>query len=90
MPKRELEFRGIPLKHLEMYLEELGAEKMTNTFPFIYQGDEWFAHILSEEELAFTKVFKVNAVFMQFFADHEEVLEEIIKKYRFKTTRTGG
>ena len=63
---------------------------MTIHFRLFIKGMNGVLDILREEELAFTTVFKVNAVFIRFFADHEEVLEEIIKKYRFKTTRTGG
>lgn len=90
MAVKELEFRGIPLEHLGMYFQELDGEQITDSFPYIYEGDGWSAHILSEEEMTFTAVFKVNAVHIQFIADNEELLEEIIKRYRYKTFRAGG
>lgn len=90
MAVKELEFRGIPLDHLKMYFQELGGEQATDLFPFIYNGDGWSAHILREEEIAFTTVFKVNAVKIRFIAKNEETLEEILKRYRRKTFRAGG
>jgi hypothetical protein len=87
---RDLEFRGINRDHLGMYFEELGARKMSDSFPFIYEGEGWSGEILTEEEIAFTAIFKVNAVWIRFGADTEENLEELIKKYRYKTTRIGG
>lgn len=90
MPERELEFRGIKREHLGVYFDELGGVQKTNSFPFIYEGVAWSAHILSEEELAFTSVFKVNAIYIRFTAENEETLEALIKNYRYKTTRIGG
>lgn len=90
MPECQLEFRGINLQHLGMYFEELGGKRITDSFPFIYTGEDWSAHILGEEEIIFTTVFKVNAVYIRFVADDEEVLKELIKNYRYKTTRIGG
>ncbi|MCM3670324.1 hypothetical protein M3181_15175 [Mesobacillus maritimus] len=90
MISRELEFRGINREHLAMYFEELGGKLLTSSFPFIYQGTGWTAEILSENELKFTKVFKVNAVIIRFSAESEEQLEDLIKNYRYKTTRVGG
>lgn len=87
---KELEFRGIPLKHLGMYFQELGGEQVTDSFPFIYRAEDWCAHILNEEEIAFTAVFKVNAVHIHFMAKNEEILETVIKGYRMKTFRAGG
>lgn len=87
---KELEFRGIPLLHLGMYLEELGGVRSNVSFPICYSGDKWIAEILSEEEIAFTAVFKVNAVHIRFKAENNEILEELIKKYRKKTFRAGG
>jgi hypothetical protein len=90
MVSRELEFRGINRDHLGMYFEELGGKAQTDTFPFVYEGDGWIGEILSEDELEFTKVFKVNAVHIRFTAETESKLEELIKQYRHKTTRVGG
>jgi hypothetical protein len=87
---KELEFRGIPLEHLKMYFQELGGEQATDSFPFMYDGDGWSAHILREEEIAFTTVFKVNAVDIRFEAKSEKILEETLKRYRRKTFRAGG
>jgi hypothetical protein len=89
---RELEIRGIPLAQLGEYLEDLGARLVTDsdTFPFVYEGDGWKGELLSEDEIAFTSVFKVNAVFISFSAETEEKLKTLIKSYRFKTTRVGG
>ncbi len=69
MPKQELEFRGINRKHLGMYFEELGGKQNTNAFPFIYQSDNWIGEILSEEELIITSTFKVNRVYIRFYAN---------------------
>jgi hypothetical protein len=90
MISRELEFRGIPLSHLGMYFEELGAKKQSNKFPYTYQAKHWRGELLKEEELIFTKVFKVNSVHIRFQARTEEELDDLIKKYRYKTTRIGG
>ncbi|KAA9027562.1 hypothetical protein [Niallia endozanthoxylica] len=87
---KELEFRGISLRHLGMYLEELGGEKSNHSFPVCYNGGNWKAEILSEEEIAFTAVFKVNAVHIRFQAENNEILEELIIKFRKKTFRAGG
>lgn len=90
MVSRNLEFRGINRQHLGMYFEELGGELTTNTFPLIYKGDHWIGEIVSEEELVITRTFKVNAVQVRFAAETETQLEELIKQYRYKTTRVGG
>ncbi|WP_404329804.1 hypothetical protein [Mesobacillus maritimus] len=90
MESCELEFRGINRKHLGMYFEELGGKSQTETFPFVYKGDGWIGEIFREDELEFTKVFKVNAVHIRFTAESESKLEELIKLYRHKTTRVGG
>ncbi|WP_226643432.1 hypothetical protein [Mesobacillus subterraneus] len=90
MVDRILEFRGINRDHLGMYFEELGGRLVTDSFPFVYEGDSWRANILSEDELAFTKTFIVNAVHIRFEAESLEELEQLIKNYRYKTTRVGG
>lgn len=87
---RELEFRGINRSHLGMYFEELGGKLQTSAFPFVYQGDGWIGEIISEDELEFTKVFTVNAVKIRFTAETELKLDDLIKQYRYKTTRVGG
>jgi hypothetical protein len=89
---RELEIRGIPLAQLGQYLEELGGRLVMDcdTFPFVYEGDGWRGELLSEEELVFTSVFRVNAVKIRFSAVTEEQLDQLIKDYRFKTFRVGG
>lgn len=90
MASCELEFRGIPLDHLRMYLKELGANEMTNQLPYLFEGDHWTAEIKSHGELTFTSVFKVNSVIIHFTAENDAKLSELIRKYRFKTTRIGG
>ncbi|MFZ7945252.1 MULTISPECIES: hypothetical protein [Bacillaceae] len=86
----DLEFRGISKEHLGMYFIELGAIQVTDTFPYVFKADGWNGQILSEEEIEFTATFKVKAMKVRFQADRENVLEDVIKKYRFKTTRIGG
>ncbi|WLR55667.1 hypothetical protein LC048_01230 [Mesobacillus subterraneus] len=90
MVDRILEFRGINRDHLGMYFEELGGRLVTDSFPFVYEAASWRAEILSEDELAFTKTFIVNAVHIRFEAESLEELEQLIKNYRYKTTRVGG
>ncbi|MEH7883525.1 hypothetical protein V7654_04290 [Bacillus sp. JJ1609] len=90
MVERILEFRGINREHLGTYFEELDGVLTSDTFPFVYEGEGWRAEILSEEEISFTKTFIVNAVHIRFAADSLEELEQLIKKYRYKTTRVGG
>jgi hypothetical protein len=87
---RDLEFRGINRAHLGMYFEELGGRRLTDFFPFVYEGDGWRGEVLSEEEISFTSTFKVNAVFVRFSAANDEQLNKLIKNYRYKTTRVGG
>lgn len=88
--QKELEFRGIPLKHIEMYLQELGGVRSSDSLPILYHGQKWSVTIVSEEEISFTSVFKVNAIKMIFKAETDEVLEDVIRKYRKKTFRAGG
>ncbi|WP_042455216.1 hypothetical protein [Neobacillus dielmonensis] len=90
MAQKLLEFRGIKLGHLGMYFEELGAERITDEFPFVYSAENWIGEILSEQEISFTSSFKVNTVTVRFQAENQEKLEELIKNYRYKTTRIGG
>ncbi|MDN3015120.1 hypothetical protein PH210_02735 [Paenibacillus sp. BSR1-1] len=90
MPNRDLEFRGISKEHLGMYFEELGARQITYSFPFIYSADSWEGQVLSEREIFFTQVFKVNAIKIRISANDERELDDLIKKYRYKTTRAGG
>jgi hypothetical protein len=90
MVSRELEFRGINIRHLGMYFEELGGEQMTDDFPYVFKGNGWSGEILNEDELVFTSVFKVNAVNIRFLAEDEAALDQLIKNYRYKTTRIGG
>ena len=90
MAEIDLEFRGININHLGMYFQELGAIQVTDSFPFIYEAEGWSGQILSEEELAFTAIFKVNSVQVRFIAEDEEMLMKVIKNYRYKTTRIGG
>jgi hypothetical protein len=86
----DLEFRGINLKHLGMYFEELGGKQLTNSFPYIYEGNGWSGQIVKEEEITFTAVFKVNSVQVRFMAEDDNTLKELIKSFRYKTTRIGG
>ena len=86
----DLEFRGINVDHLGMYFHELGANQVTDTFPYIYEAEGWSGQILSEEEILFTTIFKVNSVKVRFMAEDEDTLKRVIKDYRYKTTRIGG
>lgn len=92
MASKELEFRGIPLHHLRMYFEELGAVNKTlgNSLPNRFEKNGWNAEIISERTLAFTANFKVNAVKIRFEAADTESLQDLITNYRYKTTRVGG
>jgi hypothetical protein len=87
---KELEFRGITLSSLGIYFEDLGAEKVSQAFPYLYMTSTWTAEILSEEIITITSTFRVNAVKIRFAADQEEILEQLIQNYRKKTTRVGG
>jgi hypothetical protein len=87
---RDLEFRGIKRNHLDLYFKELGGNLVTECFPYIYEAENWNGQILSEEVISITSTFKVNSVRIRFIADEESILEDLIKKYRFKTTRVGG
>jgi len=78
------------MHHLGMYLEELGGKKKSDTFPISYCGEDWRAEILGEEVIAFTTVFKVNAVYIRFMAENSDALEELLNQYRKKTFRAGG
>ena len=90
MIDRILEFRGINRDHLGMYFEELGGRLVTDSFPFVYEAEGWRAEILSENELTFTKTWIVNAVHIRFAAENQAGLDQLIKNYRYKTTRVGG
>jgi hypothetical protein len=87
---KDLEFRGIHRNHLLLYFEELGGKLVTDSFPYIVKAEKWTGEILSEEELTITSTFKVNSVKIRFMAEEENILQELIKKYRYKTTRIGG
>jgi hypothetical protein len=87
---KELEFRGINLSHLGMYFEDLGAEKVSDSFPLLFETSTWKAEILSEDTITITSSFQVNSVKIRFSADDEETVEQLIKNYRKKTTRVGG
>jgi hypothetical protein len=90
MVTRDLEFRGIGIDHLGMYFKELGAKQITDKFPYVYKADNWSGQILSEDEISFTSSFKVKTVQVRFLANDVCSLEELIKNYRYKTTRIGG
>lgn len=86
MVSQELEFRGINSDHLRMYLEELGAKGIDDK----YIGEDWSGEILREGEISFTSAFKVNTVHICFTAENNELLNDILKRFRLKTTRIGG
>lgn len=88
--QKELEFRGIPFQHIELYLQELGGKRITDSLPIIYKGESWSASIISEDEISFTSVFKVNAIKIVFQAENEGRFVEMLKKFRQKTFRAGG
>jgi hypothetical protein len=87
---RELEFRGINRKHLGIYFEELGGKQLTDFFPIIFEHLNWRAEILNEKEISLTNIIKVNQIHIRFHAKDEDTLQELIKNYRYKTTRIGG
>lgn len=91
LPEQTLEFRGIRLEHLSIYLEQLGGvPDRTPEFPYAFRGPDWEASILHEEEVRFTASFAVNAVLIRFTARNEERLKEVVKAFRLKTFRAGG
>lgn len=90
MAEKILEFRGITLPCLCQYFEGLGMQKRSDTFPIVYSSSCWTAEIISEKEITFTANFRVNAVHIRFMAETEAELQQLIKNYRFKTTRVGG
>nr|WP_239094023.1 hypothetical protein [Bacillus sp. B15-48] len=74
-----------------MYFIELGASRVGDKLLYMHDGEnKWCGEILKEEEISFTPVFKVNTVMVRFSAKDEATLEELIKNYRYKTTRIGG
>lgn len=87
---RQLEFRGIRIEHLIDYFKELNGTQITNEFPIMIQGNLWKASIINEAEVKITSTFIVNAVHIDFSAETVELLEELIKCFRKKTTRIGG
>jgi hypothetical protein len=89
MESETLEFRGINSSHLKQYFIELGGyPSKENDNRFI--GIGWCGEILSEGEVMFTSVFKVNTVVIRFTAENKDDLQSLLKKYRYKTTRVGG
>lgn len=90
MPQTQLEFRGIRVEHLIEYFLELGGIQKTEKFPIYIDGSGWDCTILSEVEIRITSTFIVNAVQILFKAKTEEILDELLKNYRKKTTRIGG
>lgn len=89
MESETLEFRGINISHLKQYFIELGGQpSKENDNRFI--GDGWYGEILSEGEVMFTPVFKVNTVIILFTAENKDDLKSHLKNYRYKTTRVGG
>ncbi|WP_019122298.1 hypothetical protein [Brevibacillus massiliensis] len=90
MHHKNLEIRGIPLSQLIIYLRELGGEQLTDPFPVLIKGDKWQAELLRQEEAAITSRFRVNAVFLVFKAPCEEVLDDVVARFRKKTIRVGG
>lgn len=90
-PKQQLlEFRGIPLPHLATYLSECGGVSNSTALPLFFAGDGWSAAILEEKEVEITSRFRVNAVFIQFSAESEEQLADLLNRFRKKTRRVGG
>jgi hypothetical protein len=90
MVQLDLEFRGISLSYLGKYFEELGCIPITSSFPFIFKNSGWSAEIQNEEELSLTSIIKVNIIHIRFIADNEELLNSVVRNYRYKTTRIGG
>lgn len=90
MVVKQLEFRGIRLDYLIDYFIELNGTQVTDTFPIKIQGNRWECFIIKEEEVNITSTFSVNAVYIIFKAETEEILETLVKNYRKKTTRIGG
>jgi hypothetical protein len=88
--EKTLEFRGIPRSHLLEYATELGGIQTSDSFPIQIEGESWTISLLREEEVKITSRFKVNAVFIQFQAISDDKIDELITRYRTKTTRVGG
>jgi hypothetical protein len=90
MEEKQLEFRGINLHELMSYIKDIGGLQKTNSFPYVFKGADWSIEIVEERAIKITSTFEVNAVFIKFSADTEEMVEELIKQYRKKTFRAGG
>lgn len=90
MIEKTLEFRGISLGQLMDYLLECGAKPCSDRLPYLFAGEQWQAEILREEEVQITSRFQVNAVFIRFQANTQEMLDFVIASYRKKTLRVGG
>ncbi|MET3288978.1 UNVERIFIED_CONTAM: hypothetical protein ABID98_001548 [Brevibacillus sp. OAP136] len=91
MIEQTLELRGIPLPHLITYLIECGGRKPSDeTLPATVEAEGWLAEILREETVTITKRFHVNAVFISFQADDEEILTNLLARFKVKVIRVGG
>lgn len=89
MEMMEIEFRGIPVNQLQLYFEELDGERLSEDFPIVFEGRDWKGEISNEEEVNITSTLCVNAVHVTFTANEKKKLDELIKRYRKKTTRVG-
>jgi hypothetical protein len=90
MAEQILELRGIPLSHLVTYLIECGGGPPDESMPVIIRGNRWQAEVLREETVPITSRFYVNAVFIRFRADDDQVLNRLLERFRIKVLRVGG
>lgn len=56
--EKKLEFRGIALQQIQLYLKELGGNGLSDHFPIHFQGENWSASILSEEKISLRQYLK--------------------------------
>lgn len=88
MIEKTLEIRGINRKTLMDYLHSLGA-KRTKEDPPTYVAKNWSAK-LSDEQYFHLFHSNIPKVFVTFFAEDEESLEDVVSRFRLKTFRVGG
>ncbi|MEB3101376.1 hypothetical protein [Ferviditalea candida] len=87
--KKTLEIRGIYRKYLVHYLIELDGAKENSTPQLSFTGNGWTCTLSQEEYFTFLQS-QVPIVNVTLQAGNSEILDEIVRKFRFKTIRAGG
>ncbi|HZG82903.1 MAG TPA: hypothetical protein VEZ13_19275 [Brevibacillus sp.] len=98
MHEQTLELRGIRISHLLTYLVECGGEIKGQAadepgredLPLVVCGNQWEAELMREETVTITSRFHVNAVFIRFTSEREDVLTQLLQRFRIKVIRVGG